>query len=95
MASMLAQLPPSAAYPILNTWGQSTPALLALPAHCPWPALPPESPWCTPDFCTERIPLEHSEDGREYCYWYDPDLVGDPEAIGTPAPSCQMALRIT
>ena len=76
LASVLAQLPPSTAYSILSTWGQSTPALVALPAHCGWPALPPESPWCTPDFCTDRIPLEHSDDGLEYCYWYDPDLAG-------------------
>jgi hypothetical protein len=79
IASVLAQLPPSKAYPILNSWGPSTPALVALPAHCPWPALPPESPWCTPDSCTDQIPVEHSDDGQEYCYWYDPALAGAPQ----------------
>ena len=81
IASMLAQLPPSTVYPILSTWGQSTPELFALPAHCPWPALPPESPWCTPEYCTDQILLEHSDDGGEYCYWDDPDLAGDPDNL--------------
>ena len=79
VASILAQLPTSSAYSILDSWGQSTPDLVALPAYCPWPALPPESPWCTPEACVDDVPLEHSDDGREYCYWYDPDLSGAPE----------------
>jgi hypothetical protein len=79
VASILAQLPASSAYAILGSWGQSTPELFALPAHCPWPALPPESPWCTPDACVDDIPLEHADDGLAYCYWYDPDLAGAPE----------------
>jgi hypothetical protein len=79
VASILAQLPRSSAYAILGSWGQSTPELLALPAHCPWPALPPESPWCIADACVDDIPLEHEDDGRAYCYWYDPDLAGDDE----------------
>ena len=79
VASILAQLPRSSAYAILDRWGQSTAELLALPAHCPWPALPPESPWCTPEACVDDIPLEHAEDGLAYCYWYDPDLAGAPE----------------
>jgi hypothetical protein len=79
LATMLAQLPRRSVYSILSTWGQSTPKLFGLPAHCPWPVLPPETPWCTPDFCVEDIPLEHSDDGQEYCYWYDPDLAGEPE----------------
>jgi hypothetical protein len=78
-ASILAQLPTSSAYSILSTWGQSTPKLLGLPAHCPWPALPPESPWCTPDVCVDDIPLEHADDGSTYCYWFDPDLASEPE----------------
>ena len=78
-ASILAQLPRSSAYEILDSWGQSTPDRLGLPAYCPWPALPPEPPWCTPEGCVEDIPLEHADDGRAYCYWYDPDLAGDSE----------------
>jgi hypothetical protein len=77
VASILAQLPVRSAYAILSTWGQSTPELFALPAHCPWPALPPESPWCTPEACVDNIRLEHADDGLTYCYWYDPDLAGD------------------
>ena len=79
VASILAQLPPSSAYAVLGSWGQSTPERLGLPAHCPWPALPPESPWCTPNVCVEDIPLEHADDGLDYCYWYDPELAGDSE----------------
>lgn len=78
-ATRLAQLPVSSAYAILGSWGQSTPELLGLPAYCPWPALPPESPWCSPEACVEDILLEHSDDGREYCYWFDPNLAGEPE----------------
>jgi hypothetical protein len=79
VAAMLAQLPVSGAYAILGSWGQSTPGLFSLPAHCPWPALPPESPWCTPEVCVDDIPLEHSDDGLGYCYWFDPELATDPE----------------
>jgi hypothetical protein len=79
VASKLAQLPARSAYTILGSWGQSTPELFGLPAHCPWPALPPESPWCTPDACVEDIPLEHTDDGLGYCYWYDPVLAGEQE----------------
>jgi len=78
LASILAQLPPRSVYPILSGWGQSTPELVGLPAHCSWPVLPPETPWCTPEYCVEDIPLEHSDDGQEYCYWYDPELAGEP-----------------
>jgi hypothetical protein len=79
VASKLAQLPAPSAYTILSSWGQSTPELVGLPAHCPWPALPPESPWCTPDVCVDDIPLEHADNGLEYCYWYDPELAGAQE----------------
>jgi hypothetical protein len=79
VATRLAQLPTSSAYTILGSWGQSTPDLLGLPVYCPWPALPPESPWCSPEACVEDIPLEHADDGLGYCYWYDPELAGDPE----------------
>ena len=79
VAAILAQLSVSSAYAILGSWGQSTPELFSLPAHCPWPALPPESPWCTPQVCVDDIPLEHSDDGLGYCYWYDPELATDPE----------------
>jgi hypothetical protein len=79
IAAILAQLPARTVYAMLNTWGQSTPELIGLPAHCPWPVLPPESPWCTPEVCVDDIPLEHSEDGWRYCYWYDPDRAGELE----------------
>ena len=78
VAAILAQLPISSAYAVLGSWGQSTPELFSLPAHCPWPALPPESPWCTPEGCVDDIPLEHTDDGLGYCYWYDPELAADP-----------------
>jgi hypothetical protein len=79
VATRLAQLPAINAYAILGSWGPSTPDLLGLPAYCPWPALPPESPWCTPEACVEDIPLEHTDDGLGYCYWYDPVLAGEPD----------------
>jgi hypothetical protein len=83
VASVLAQLLSPVAYATLANWGQSTPDFLGLPEHCPWPMLPPESPWCTPDYCVDYIPLVHSADGLEYCYWYDP--TNEPVYIGGPA----------
>jgi hypothetical protein len=73
MAATLASIPPGVAYRALGAWGDTTPGWLGLPAHCPWPALPPESPWCTAYSCTDDITVVHSDDGLDYCYQSGPN----------------------
>lgn len=72
ITSTLAQLTPDIVWSLLASWGETTPEALALPDTCPWPVLPPESPWCIEDYCVDYVPVVHSENGAQFCYFRDP-----------------------
>lgn len=73
LASLFANLGDDVVWVLLDSWSSDTADYLQLPEQCPWPVLPPESPWCTSDgFCRDSTPLEHSDDGTQFCYFRDP-----------------------
>jgi hypothetical protein len=81
VAASLAQLVPGVASAKLGNWNNTARDFFSVPAECPWPMLPPESPWCVGNpeeggWCVEAPHLYHTDDGLGYCYWWTPEWAG-------------------